>query len=311
MIKAFIILLFIVLISAPVSGAELRSWTDQSGEHTVEAELVDYDAKSAVLKKDNGRLVTVPINMLSKQDQSYLESEEAKAIHEGDEEAYRVWNLKDGREIMAQVHDFSRKQITVVRKNGKVLVGGEPFEDLMNWQQYVVFEMASRAAKTPLVSNAELEQWLAKQPNARARLQADGVTLKLEDGSFFTAPFFLFSQADQQYLLPGYEDWREAQENKNRSDDAGKYASELSLYLRSRARLDEQERAMNMMANKLWIQTAFGIPQWQVHLMPKRNMNATLKQVIVSGNSSRIAMAKAASRHPGYRVVGVRRLFKE
>ncbi len=311
MIKKIILALLVLPITVPLYAAELRTWTDQSGEHTVEAELVDYDQQSVVLKKEGGRLVTVPIDALSEQDQQFLQSEEAKQIHEDSPEAYRVWHLKDGRKITALVHDFARKRLTVVRRNGDVMVDGQAYEDLMNWQQYMVQEMASRAANQPLVNAEDLEDWLADQPNARARLQADGVILKLEDGSFFTAPFFMFSKADQVYLRPGYEEWLAAQENKNRSDEADKYASEMSLYLRARARLDEQERALNMKANQLWIETAFGIPQWQVNLMPRMNMNAPLKQVIVSGNSSRVAMAKVASRYPGYRVVGIRRLFKE
>ena len=53
----------------PVVG---REWTLRSGEHRVEAELVDAGSDSAVLKRTDGKLIRVPFAQLSLGDIQYM-----------------------------------------------------------------------------------------------------------------------------------------------------------------------------------------------------------------------------------------------
>ena len=53
----------------PVVG---REWTLRSGQHGVEAELVDAGSDSAVLKRTDGKLIRVPFAQLSLGDIQYI-----------------------------------------------------------------------------------------------------------------------------------------------------------------------------------------------------------------------------------------------
>lgn len=57
------------------SGAWARTWTDKSGKHKVEAELVEVkDGKVLLKKTGDGKIVAVPLNRLSVADRRYLSS---------------------------------------------------------------------------------------------------------------------------------------------------------------------------------------------------------------------------------------------
>jgi WD40 repeat protein len=63
----------ILLTAVCASPSYARKWTSRSGEFSVEAELIDADAQTAVLKReDNGQLVRVPIAQLSLSDAHYI-----------------------------------------------------------------------------------------------------------------------------------------------------------------------------------------------------------------------------------------------
>jgi len=52
--------------------AEMRTWTDASGQHKIEAELVGVQAGKVTLKRANGSTITLALNQLSKADQALL-----------------------------------------------------------------------------------------------------------------------------------------------------------------------------------------------------------------------------------------------
>jgi hypothetical protein len=59
------------LVAPPAS---VRKWTDNTGKHSVEAELVEVKDGSVVLRKVNGKTATVPLAKLSQSDCNHLES---------------------------------------------------------------------------------------------------------------------------------------------------------------------------------------------------------------------------------------------
>ena len=54
------------------TAAELRAWTDSSGQFRIEAELVGLADAKVMLKKADGKVVSVPVERLSEQDQEWL-----------------------------------------------------------------------------------------------------------------------------------------------------------------------------------------------------------------------------------------------
>ena len=60
------------IVSGRAGDAEARTWTDTSGSHAIEAELVDYNGGIVRLKKSDGRMISVPISRLSTTDRDFV-----------------------------------------------------------------------------------------------------------------------------------------------------------------------------------------------------------------------------------------------
>ncbi len=64
-----------LLVIAPSSGvAHTRTWTDDTGEFTIEAELVDVVGKAVRLRKSDGGVIVVPLERLSEADRQHVQS---------------------------------------------------------------------------------------------------------------------------------------------------------------------------------------------------------------------------------------------
>jgi SLA1 Homology Domain 1 (SHD1) protein len=60
----------------PVGSDKYRTWTDVTGSYKIEAELVEAtDAAVTLKRKEDGRIVKVPIEKLSPEDQEFLKSQ--------------------------------------------------------------------------------------------------------------------------------------------------------------------------------------------------------------------------------------------
>lgn len=57
---------------AAAAEAGMRTWTDDTGKHTIEAEFVEIKQGRVSLKKPDGLVVSLPLSRLSKEDQAYL-----------------------------------------------------------------------------------------------------------------------------------------------------------------------------------------------------------------------------------------------
>ncbi|TWT77069.1 hypothetical protein Pla123a_24990 [Posidoniimonas polymericola] len=57
--------------NAPVAT---RTWTDKTGRFSIQGSLVTADEREAVIRRADGRIINVPIEKLSEQDQSFLKS---------------------------------------------------------------------------------------------------------------------------------------------------------------------------------------------------------------------------------------------
>jgi hypothetical protein len=58
-------------VPKPAPAPIMRTWREATGTYTVRATLVDVVDGKVMLKKEDGRIVTVPLEKLSKYDQDY------------------------------------------------------------------------------------------------------------------------------------------------------------------------------------------------------------------------------------------------
>ena len=68
--KTFIATILIFAVCTPIAFA--RKSVDTTGKNTFEAEFVDFKNGKVQLKKENGKMITLPIGRLSKEDQEYV-----------------------------------------------------------------------------------------------------------------------------------------------------------------------------------------------------------------------------------------------
>lgn len=70
-----LMLMTAVLLLCVASFASARMWKSADGGYQVEAEFVNVDGDKVVLKRADGRIITVPLNRLSTEDQEFIKSQ--------------------------------------------------------------------------------------------------------------------------------------------------------------------------------------------------------------------------------------------
>ena len=98
----------VLVLAGCASLAFARKWTDSTGKHAIEAELVESKDGNVRLKKEDGRLINIPLGHLSDADQNYVRS---KAGRDKPHDSVTVWPAPPDEELSK---DFS------VKVNGKV-----------------------------------------------------------------------------------------------------------------------------------------------------------------------------------------------
>ena len=63
---------------------EFRTWKDATGNFSVKAKLIEFDDKNVKIEKEDGRVVSIPIEKISEDDLSYLADLEKNATAEND-----------------------------------------------------------------------------------------------------------------------------------------------------------------------------------------------------------------------------------
>ena len=76
--RLFVIGITIALLAGTSWGKE-RTWTDDSGAFTLVAELVEVRGDKVILRRQNGKQITLPLSRLSTKDQQFLKLVELKA----------------------------------------------------------------------------------------------------------------------------------------------------------------------------------------------------------------------------------------
>ena len=121
------VLVFIVASAAPLlCPAEVRTWTDASGRHSVRAELVEFRDGVVRLKKISGQVVSIPSDGLSAADREYVRKQ-ASAKPEAAEPAETtpeppgaadVVELLTGAKLQGKVTSRDAQHITIQITSG-------------------------------------------------------------------------------------------------------------------------------------------------------------------------------------------------
>ncbi len=119
----------VVCCAAVARPAAARQWTDSTGKHAVEADLVLFDDETVVLKKDNHDLVAVPLAKLSNDDQQYLKKKEVRDVVRRDGQQLQTWSFRGGRKAVGRIVDYVQKDVVLERRPGNLYVNGKPLDE--------------------------------------------------------------------------------------------------------------------------------------------------------------------------------------
>ena len=276
---------------------DARTWTDSSGQYTVDAELVALTEKAAILQRGDRHLVSIEFEQLSEEDQAYLKTEEAKLTADKIANKQQTWTTVGGIEIIGNVVDFVERDVTFQRRRGKVYVNDRVFDNLPEVYQKIAPRVVAHFENLPITDKASLERWLVRRRGQPATYKVEGVILEIPSGDEYAFPFFLFRDEDLEVLKPGWDRWAAAQ---------GNYESQASMTDELRtlaaARQNDAEVSHQIAKLQLGMQAVqAGVTSlWEVTLLPGQGVAGTPLWVVVPGRDSRQATEVALSRNPGY-----------
>jgi len=299
-------LVALLLTAAPVAA---REWTDATGKFTQHADLVDYDDKTVILKKADGRLIAVPLDKLSQADIEYLDSKEAAKAVEDEASDDRTWTLVDGVKVKGKVLSYGQADLQLEHRSGTVqvsfsgLAGKEavrrkPYAEMTKLHQLIVPLVVNHFEHSAAKDMKGIIRVLDKKKGQTETYGVEGVVLELDDGEKFAVPFFIFSKKDQDVLKPGWQEWVAAKEDEEKKQQAAlKVRSLANAYQRDR---NETRQIEMLNVAKDWFDL------WEVGLA----VNGEMTSVVVPGRNSTQAAAGALAKFPGATVIGIQKLQK-
>jgi hypothetical protein len=288
----------LVLAAGPAYGEHL--WTDATGRYTTEAALVDYDGETVVLKNVSGKLISIPIEKLSANDQAFLKNQAAFMAAPPPSNRNNAWVLRDGARLVGQVLDFCRTPLAVQRQFGRILVNGAPYKELSPIQQMVARKTVEYFDRVSIDNLADLESWAKRQAGDVREFSFDGVLLESPGGEKSAIPFFLFTNEDQESMRPSWEQWL-AQEKVHQETMLAREASrrQETLLTQARARDYQREQFERELLELNAIQAGL-ISAWEVQLYPTYGNYGPPMQVLVPARTSLGARYEVSMRYPGY-----------
>lgn len=176
--------------------ANARVWTDATGRYSIEADLIAFNSKTAILQRPDHELGQVPIEKLSKADQEYLKSKEAGEAAQKVGSQIQTWTLKNGLKLVGRVVGYARKEVIVQRRRGNIYVNDRLFDNLPPVYQQMIPKIVAKMENLKRDDKQALEDWLVLQKGRPRVFSIDGVVMELESRDEYVIPFFFFSEVD-------------------------------------------------------------------------------------------------------------------
>lgn len=290
-----------------------RVWKDRSGQYEVQGDLIGFNDELAILKKSDGTLLAFPRKELSEDDAKFLESKEAMAVHQID--GKQKWTMQSGLEIVGSLVSHVDKEVVLQLKRGKLYVNDRPFENLPAVYQAILPRVVGHFENQQFADGAELLKWITKKGFRPVTYKCEGVLMAMENGDEYAFPYFLFSDADRQFLESGKQEYRATDNSAAEKEKHDLYMQTLAAEYQ-RNRVAERDRQTELQANRqvqmLQLQllsVATGLTDcWEVSMIPPNGNFYQAQSVVVPARNSGEAQQKARQAWPNYVVGATRRV---
>jgi hypothetical protein len=278
-----------------VNVAQARVWTDASGKYSFEADLIAFNETDLVLQKPDKTLVAVDFEQLSAEDQKYVQSKEAADSLDKLRAKKQVWKMRSGLEVIGNVVDYVRKDVTFSMTRGKIYINDRLFENLTEIQQRIVPLIAAHFTDREITDRAGLFDWLRRRRGEPITFTVEGVQMELENGDLYGVPFFMFSDQALAALKPGWEQWAAKTSTFEHQQE-----SELRLQTAAQSFHEGQAQTNQLLKMQLQLQAFQSGLLWEVMLYPEAGTLGWPLYVVVPGRDSRQAGWNALANNPGY-----------
>jgi hypothetical protein len=298
-----------IQLSLLPGGVDARPWADKSGEYELEADLISFDDDVVVLRRADKELAAMEIAQLSDADRDYLKSDEAKAEKAKSFAAPQKWTLRDGQVIQGKIVDFADRDVTIVRRRGRIFVNDRLMNNLPEFYRDLIPQIVAHDKQIALADGRALRRWLVDQGEQPHVFHVQGVVIEDEHGDELAVPFFLFADADLKLLRSGWDEWLAAHDRRD-------YASEAdhAFLLRSLAAARQQDqnlqREIALMQLTMQSVQAGVTSLWEVTLYPAAGQGGPPLWVVAAGRDSNQATIVAMEQNPGYVAGPVRRVSR-
>ncbi len=283
--------------------------------------MIGFDEMAVILQRKDGELGAFPIDKLSKEDQAFLDSKEAKDLHATTIDQTQVWQLSNGLKVTGRIVDFAQRDVTVQARRGKTYVNNIVFENLPQIYQFILPLIVQELEPTGEIDKKEFKGWVRSLKGKAKTFQLSGVLFELENGDEYGVPFFLFSQEDQKLLKPGWEDWIAAKEDIEKAQResfmlqsaAAAYKQQEEHYAAAeeqRRRNEAFHRQIAVMNLQFQAVQAGVTSAWEITLYPRPGVYARPRWVVAYGRNSLEATHNALRANPGFRDGAVRKLSR-
>ena len=183
----------VTILLLVASSATARTWTDVTSRYTLDAELIAFNDSTVVLQRADHELAAVPIDKLSQADREFLKSKEAADARDGLGKQPQTWTMSDGIKVVGKVVDFTRKDVTIQRRRGRIYVNDRVFDNLPQIYQEMLPRIVNHFEHINPVDKFGLESWAIRQRAQPRTFQLEGVVMEFENGDEYAIPFFFFS----------------------------------------------------------------------------------------------------------------------
>lgn len=302
-----LILLTISIACSSVANADhSRRWADRSGKFTVDAELLISDKDLVVLEREDGDVIAVRRDQLSKTDQEFLSKHDANSVSALRSDTDSQWKLSHGQVIAGRLMGFGQQDLIVKRERGEIWVNDRRLEELPSAYRKILPNVVAAIDRKPIHSLEELEAHLIELGAGPFKYTVEGVQLDLKDWGAVTVPLPLLAIDEAKEIQPGYDRWKASRENTVSDDERYKIESRERLALQSRDRLrarvnPRNRRQMRLMELSL-IAADTGVTDiWEVVINPP-NRYGYQQSVIVSAPNSLDARRQVAQKYPNWKI---------
>ena len=102
----------------------------------------------------------------------------------------QTWTMADGTKVVGKVVDFTRKDVTIQRRRGRIYVNDRVFENLPPIYQAMLPRIVNHFERINPVDKVGLESWAVRQRARPQTFQLEGVVMEFDGGGEYAIPFF-------------------------------------------------------------------------------------------------------------------------